>query len=619
MDDSFKLKNHSSEKQLLTYRIAVVTVLMLTTFGILIARYYDLQVTHHQDYMAQSDRNRILVEPISPVRGLIYDRNGVLLTDQRVSYTVSVVKEQVAGLDKTIDLLKELLPISENEIEAFHKRLRQRRRPYEATPLRFDLSEKEIARIAVNEYRLQGVEVVAHLVRHYQYGNLLAHTIGYISSINERELSRFDDDQRRLYSGTYSIGKTGLEKQYEDVLLGQVGFQKVEINAHGRRLRVLERVDPVPGKNITLNLDIELQQEASNALAGRRGAIVALDVKTGGVLASISAPTYNPNLFVTGISTQNYRQLTQSEDRPLFNRVLQGQYPPGSTMKPMLGLGALNYGVVDPTFTIRDPGYFQLEGVKHRYRDHAKYGHGKNVDLKQAIVESCNTYFYRLAFKMGIDRIHAFGSQFGLGNPTGIDLPNERRGLWPSREWKKQHLGNPWYDGDTINVGIGQGPVLLTPVQLAVMVATLANQGKRTKPQLVQKVANEPLETPIINEVTVNDKHWRFIWNAMESVVHSARGTARRISQNAKFRMAGKTGTAQAVGIAQDAKYDSEKLAERQRDHALFIGFAPAENPRIAAAVIVENGERSSDAAVVARKIFDFYLAHDELQQNTAP
>lgn len=618
MADYEHIKDHFSEARIFTRRLIVVVIAIVCLLGVLLARFYNLQVVNYRDYVTRSDSNRVQVQPIPPTRGLIYDRNGILLADNRPSYTLTIIKERVKDLEQTLAILDGLIEFKDEELEKFHKQLKQRRRPFEAVPLRYRLSEPEIARLAVNEYRLSGVEVKAELVRHYPLGELTAHSVGYVGRINDRELGGFDEEQYRRYSGTHTIGKIGLEKYYEDLLLGDVGYQNVETNARGRVLRVLERTDPVPGANLVLHFDSLLQQVAFEALGERRGSVVALDVNTGGVLAMVSTPSYNPNLFVTGISFKDYRVLNQSLDLPLFNRSIQGQYPPGSTIKPMLGLAGLHYNYIDANYSVRDPGYYQLEGEERLYRDWKRKGHGSRIRLKQAVVESCDTYYYDLAFRMGIDNIHNFGSHFGLGEKTGVDVPSERGGIWPSRDWKRRARGLPWFPGDSLNVGIGQGDVLTTPMQLAVMTATLASQGKQMQPQLVARVDDEAVAPAMVDGVDVGEGHWQQIFDAMEAVVHSQRGTAQSIRYGIDYKIAGKTGTAQVVGIAQGEEYDSEALAERQRDHALFVAFAPVDNPKIAVAVIVENGEKSSSAAKIARKVFDAYLQAEAVKSGTA-
>jgi len=601
-------KDHHREVRIFGYRVVVAVVLVIGLLSLLMARFYNLQLVHHEDYVTESDNNRILVQTVPPKRGLIYDRQGVLLADNRPSYTLTIIPERVVDLDVTIESLRTLLSISDRDISDFHKFVKGNRRPYQPVPLRYRLNEAEIARIAVNEYRLQGVEVEAQLVRYYPKGELFAHAIGYVGKINDRERKNFDEDEELRYKSFYTIGKVGVEKFYEKTLFGNIGFQHVEINARMRVLRVLEREDPKPGKNLQLYLDSRLQKAAFEAMAGRRGAIVALDIKTGGVLAMLSAPSYDANLFVTGISYKNYQALTNNYDLPLFDRVLQGQYPPASTVKPMLGLGGLEHKVVSPRHTIFDPGYYKLENDNRLYRDWKRGGHGI-VNLHKAIVQSSDTFFYDMAFRMGIDRIHTFGSQFGFGQLTGIDVPSERAGLWPSREWKRKKRRLPWFPGDSLNVGIGQGDALATPLQMAVMVATIANRGKRFKPHLVKKMGDEAMMPVVSHQVEANEQNWAYIFNAMKDVMHAPNGTARRIGRESSYQMAGKTGTAQVVGIKQNERYDSEALAERQRDHALFVGFAPFDDPQIAIAVLVENGEGgSSTAAPVAKQLFDKYL-----------
>ena len=608
-----RIAHQGPEKRLIQQRIVIALLFVFVMLGILIYRYYSLQVTQHEDFVTQSDRNRIQVQPVAPTRGLIYDRNGVLLADNRPSFRLSIVKERVKDLDALISTLQSLVEISTSDIDRFKKALRRSRAPYQATPIKLDLSQDEIAKISVNEYRLPGVEVEAELVRYYPHGELLAHTIGYVGRINERELASFDEEQRQDYSATYSIGKIGIEKYYEDVLLGKVGSQFMETNAHGRALRVLKRDDPTPGKDLHLHLDIELQKAAFNALQGWRAAAVAVDVNTGGILAMVSTPSFDPNLFVTGISYQDYNALNRSLDLPLYNRTIQAQYPPGSTLKPILGLGGLESGLISPQTRIHDPGFYQLSEGERLYRDWKKWGHGSNVDLHQAITESCDTFFYELAVRLGIDRMHPIGAHFGLGSQTGIDMPNERAGLWPSREWKKRHRRLPWYPGDSLNVSIGQGDVLATPLQLAVMTATFANRGTRYEPHLVRRIDEKEVSIKKTDVVEAKIHNWDYVNNAMESVVHGIRGTAKGINKGLTYRIAGKTGTAQVIGIAQDEEYDRDKVAERNRDHALFIAFAPAEKPEIALAVVVENGEHGSSAAApIARVIFDNWL---EIQQ----
>ncbi|MFT7491158.1 MAG: penicillin-binding protein 2 [Pseudohongiellaceae bacterium] len=608
MQEHQHFKNYYIESRSFAGRVLLTMLIILGLTALLLYRYYNLQILQHENFATLSDNNRILVQTISPQRGLIFDTNGRLLADNRPSYNLSLVPENIKSIDETIESLRTLIDVNENHVQDFYKSLNTNRRPYQPIPLRFRLTEKEISRIAVNEYRLDGVEVEATLVRDYPEGRLFAHSVGYVGKINDREWSRFDEHEVRRYQGVHTIGKIGLEKSYESILFGEIGYRNVEVNARMRVLRTLEQQNPVQGKDLQLHIDSHLQQIAVNALGGYRGSVVAIDIETGGVLAIVSTPSYDPNLFVTGISYKNYDALRNSSDIPLFDRALQGRYPPASTIKPMMGLGGLSENVISRSYKIFDPGFYQLEGEERLWRDWKRTGHGI-VDVHKAIVQSSDTFFYGLAFRMGIDRIHDFGAQFGLGQKTGIDLPNERRGLWPSRQWKEQTQRLPWFPGDSLNVGIGQGFALATPVQMAAMVATIANRGKHMLPQVVKAIDGELLSPTVINQVEVADRYWDHIFKAMKDVMHASNGTARRAGSKSSYLMAGKTGTAQVVGIKQGEEYDSEALRERNRDHALFVGFAPFDNPKIAVAVIVENGESGSGtAAPIARKIFDAHL-----------
>jgi penicillin-binding protein 2 len=612
-----RIINQTLEKRLIQRRLIIAFLMVMGLLSVLVYRYYTLQVVQHEDFVTQSDRNRIQAQPVAPTRGLIYDRNGELLADNRPSYRLSLVLERIDDLPQTIVELQKLVDISDVDIERFYKAKNRSRARFQPMPIKQNLTEAEIARISVHEHHLPGVEVEAELVRYYPHGALFAHTIGYVGRINERELANFDDDEKKEYSATYTIGKIGLENFYERALLGSVGTQLIETNAHGRSLRVLTRSDPVPGKNLYLSLDINLQKTAMEALGENRGAVVAIEVKTGSVLAMVSTPSFDPNLFVTGISNTDYIALNTSKDLPLYNRTIQAQYPPGSILKPMLGLGGLETGVITPQTRIFDPGWYQLGEGERFYRDWKKWGHGGAVDLNQAITESCDTFFYSMSIKMGIDAMHPFGSHFGLGQHTGIDLPNERKGLWPSREWKKATRRLPWYPGDSLNVSIGQGDVLVTPLQMAQMTATLANRGVRIKPHLVDRIDDEVVPPTPLDKVEAKTQNWNYIFEAMQAVIHSSHGTAKIINKDLNYRIAGKTGTAQVIGIAQNETYNRDKIKSHNWDHALFIAFAPADNPEIAVAIIVENGEHGSSAASpIARKVFDAWLLKDKT--NTA-
>ncbi len=608
-----RFKDHLNEAMVFTRRAAFAMFLVLVFFGILIARFYSLQVVHFENYSTMSDKNRIQVQPVPPNRGLIYDRQGKLIADNRPSFTLSIVKERVKNLDETIARLSTLVDISETDIENFYKFLKQRRRPYEPVPIRFQLTDEEKAVLAVNKFDLIGVKVEAQLVRYYPYSELFAHTIGYVGRISEKELANFDEDDFQRYAGTRSIGKIGLERYYENQLLGEVGYEYIETNAHGRRMRLIDEEQPKAGEELHLFLDTEIQSAGVKALEGRRGAMVMLDVHTGGVLSMVSTPSFDPNLFVTGISFKDYNALNKSRDLPLFNRTIQGQYPPGSTLKPMLGLGGLEEQIITYDSKVRDPGFYQLENDERQYREWKKGGHGKFVDLHQAIVESCDIFFYDLAFRMGVDKMHEFGLHFGLGEETQLDIPSERDGIWPSRKWKRETRGQPWFPGNSLNMSIGQGDVLATPLQLAVMTATLASKGKHMQPRLVESIGGVDTGPVEVGRFIGYDDHWNFVHQAMIDTVHNIRGTAQSLGRKLDYKIAGKTGTAQVVGIAQDEEYDSEALKEAYRDHTLFIAFAPAEIPEVAIAVIVENGEKHGKTTFpVVKASLDAYFAQKE-------
>ncbi|CAI8421218.1 MAG: Peptidoglycan D,D-transpeptidase MrdA [Porticoccaceae bacterium UBA1117] len=596
------------ERQIFVGRVLLASLLMLAFTAILIARYFDLQINQHQDFVTQSDNNRVHMRPNPPARGVIYDRNGEMLADNQSVSNLTIIRERSNDLEKLIENIGTLVPLSESDVTRFYKRLK-RRRPFEQTPIKFNLSEEEQAILAVNEHRLDGVKVSARLSRFYPKRDLFAHVVGYVGRINEREISLIDPIQ---YSGTDSIGKVGLEKFYENSLLGSVGSEHVETNARGRVMRVLNKVDPDSGSDLVLHVDSNLQQIAFDAFVGERGALVAMDVKTGGVLAMVSAPSYDANLFVSGISQKNYSELLNSADNPMFNRAIQGQYPPGSTVKPLFGLIALDNKTVSPSTRIEDPGFFFMEGIERPWRDHnsERGGHGKGVDLAKAIIESCDVFFYKMGIKTGINILSSNSSAFGLGAKTGIDLPGEATGIMPSRTWKKENRNASWFNGDTINMSIGQGFMLSTPLQLAVMTARIASKGKIIEPRLVKSVGGidlVPAKTKQVKEI--DPKYWDYIHDSMKGVVHSARGTATSINRGLTYTMAGKTGTAQVVSISADEDYDKSKLNKRQWDHALFIAFAPFDDPQIAVGLIVENGEHGSSAAApIARSVIDAYL-----------
>ncbi|GGI99242.1 penicillin-binding protein 2 [Halopseudomonas pertucinogena] len=607
MAKPIRIKDHLNEAGIVQRRIILAVLFILLLSGGLLARMFWLQVVQYEHHSTLSENNRVHVQPIPPSRGRIYDRNGVVLAENRPSFSLNITRERVPDLDATVALVKELLELGDEDIEQLKRRLDQRRRPFEAVPVMFNLTEDQIARIAVNQFRLPGIEVQASFVRHYPQAEHFAHAVGYVGRINEREMERID---RVAYAGTHYIGKTGVERFYEDLLHGKVGYEEVETNARGRVLRVLKRTEPESGKDLTLHLDSRLQAVAEEALGARRGAIVAIEPQTGGVLAYVSQPSFDPNLFVTGISHKDYGALRDSIDQPLFNRVLRGLYPPGSTIKQIVALAGLEYGVTTRTARVYDPGFYQLPNNSHKYRNWNRYGDGW-VDMKLAMARSNDTYFYDLAHKLGIDRMHEFMSQFGLGSRVSLDMFEESAGLMPSREWKRASRRQPWYPGETLITGIGQGYMLATPLQLAHSTALIANRGVWKRPRLLAHADGvAPQETDTPPDVKLkNPDDWDFIIDTMEEVMHGERGTSRAAALGAPYRIAGKTGTAQVVAIAQGARYDSAALQERHRDHALYVGFAPADDPKIAVAVMVENGESGGRvAAPVARTLFDAWL-----------
>ena len=605
------LKDHFHETQIFNQRVLVAGLIMFFLLILLLSRLVYLQITNQQHYSTLSENNRVSIRPIAPTRGLIFDRNGILLAQNLPSFTLEIIPEHVENLNKTLENLSQLININKEDLRRFHKSRRKKRR-FEGVPLRFRLNEEEVAKISVQQNKLPGVIIKAQLSRHYPQGKLAAHAIGYVSRINEAELRKLNASN---YSATTHIGKVGIERTYEDILHGKVGFQHVETNAQGRVLRVLDRTLPVSGKNLYLNLDSKVQAIAEQGLAENNGALVAIDPRNGAVLAMVSMPVYDPNLFVHGISSKNYKELSHSAERPLFNRALRGQYPPGSTIKPFIGLAGLELKELQSHDEIDCPGWYMLKNDERRYRDWKKHGH-KKTDLLKAITESCDVYFYDLAFNLGIDNISSFLAHFGLGQKTGIDLRGELSGINPSREWKKRNRNMRWFHGETLIIGIGQGYMLTTPLQLAHATAAISMMGERFKPRMlygIQDEQNSPMiktkAAPLKSVPISEEKNWQTVLSAMKNVVYGLHGTARGIKHNLKYTLAGKTGTAQVFGIAQDAEYKKEEIAKKLQDHALFIGFAPYENPVIAVALIVENGGHGGSAAApIVRKVMDQYL-----------
>lgn len=605
------VSDHSYAANIFKFRAIVAAILCLLMLGGLLFRLAWLQIVDYAHFSDLSEHNRIRLMELPPTRGLIYDRNGVVLAENKPTFHLEIIPEQVEDMDATLKGLAELVTISESNIERFKEQLLANR-SFRRISLRSRLNEDEVARLAVNRHRFPGMDINARLTRYYPQGESVGHAVGYVGRINERELTVIDEGN---YRGTSHIGKTGLEKYYEAELHGQVGRQKVEVNAQGRVLRVLDKVAPVAGNNLILNLDIELQHIAEKGLGELAGSVIAIEPHTGAVVTFVSKPGFDPNLFVHGISHKNYNALQHAVYKPLFNRALFGQYPPGSTFKPFIGLAGIEqrrFGVKESLYC---KGHYLLPGddTERKYRDWKKEGHGM-VDLNKAIEQSCDVYFYELAYRMGINNMHEFLAQFGFGQKTGIDLIGERSGLLPSTDWKKQKYGKVWYPGETLIAGIGQGYMLTTPVQLAVATAALASRGEKIVPRLLKEIhmsnndevkQREPSKTMIKLR---RENHWDVMFAAMKKVVHGTWGTARATGWGMKYKMAGKTGTAQVFGIAQDEEYDEETVAKKLRDHGLFIGFGPVKDPVLAVAVVAENGEHGSKMAPIARDIIKRYM-----------
>ncbi|MCB1611487.1 MAG: penicillin-binding protein 2 [Xanthomonadales bacterium] len=604
------IKDQQFEAALFQRRAVLSFLVILVVIGIVLTRFADLMIVHHSEYAARSERNRVKLQPLPPARGLILDRKGRILADNRLAYRLELVPERVTDMKQTLDELAQVINFDEEERERFLALVAARRR-FQSLPLRLRLSEDEVARFALERYRFPGVDVVPYLTRFYPQGELFAHVVGYVGRIDPADLGELDAER---YAGTTHVGKTGIERFYESQLHGEVGFERVETNAEGRVLRVLERSPPRAGDNVYLSVDADLQQATADAMAGVSGAAVAIDPRNGEVLAFVSVPSYDANLFVNGISRADYKRLLEAPGRPLFNRALQGGYEPGSTLKPFMALAGLELGVRDASYTIFSTGVFQIPGQEIKFRDWRRGGHGR-VDLVKSLAQSVNSYYYQLALDLGIDRMHAYLSRWGFGETTGIDLYGEAAGILPSREWKRARFNQAWYPGETVIAGIGQGFNVATLLQLASAIATLADGGQRYKPHLVHALRRSfdqppvPLVPEKIGDNLVRDPaHLALVKRGLEAVLNSPSGTARAVAEGAPYRMAGKTGTAQRVSRNRDTEVQAV-LREGQKNQALFVAYAPAEAPRIAVAVVVEQGgSGSASAAPVARRIFDAWL-----------
>jgi penicillin-binding protein 2 len=620
------LKDHHSERRLFISRVVFSAIVSFVVLGLVVARLVQLQVFDHELFAEKSQGNRVRIKSVPPIRGLVFDRKGRVIAENLPAYQLELIPEQVADIADTLQRLAAIGLIDEADIARLEKLSHSGQR-FKPVTLKFRLSDKEIANFAIQRPRFPGVDFQPRLVRHYPQGELFAHAAGYVGAVSEADLKRLDAAR---YAGTSHTGKTGVERSFEAKLHGEAGYRHVISNARGRQVpanpnelldELLVDQSAKPGANVYLTLDMDLQRIATTALDGRRGAVVAIDPGNGDILALVSTPSFDPNLFALGMSRAQYAELRDSPDRPLFNRALAGSYPPGSTIKPMLALAALATGATNLTRKSVCIGYFTLPDSEHRYRDWKPAGHGP-VDLHDAIAQSCDVYFYEMSGRLGIDNMHHYLTQFGLGQIAEIDVAGERPGIVPSREWKRNNFNDRdnqrWYHGETVIASIGQGFMLATPLQLAVAAGTLGKRGERYRPRLVAATEDvltgeRTLIQPVrLDDVDIqNDFYWDNVLQAMHDVMQGPRGTARATGSGAPYEMAGKSGTSQVVSIAQDAEYDEDEIAERLRDHALFISFAPFDDPKIAVAVVVENGSSGSNvAAPIARALMDEYLGY---------
>ncbi len=638
------IRNHTAESNLFTRRAFIAFFGVLFLLLVLLSNVYFLQVSSYEKYQTRSNSNRIKLLPVAPNRGLIFDRNGVLLADNKPVFNLSVIPEDVNALKESIENVSELLGISDERQDKFFKSVKRKRR-FKQIELQPRLTPEQVALFSVNQHKFPGIFVDARLKRFYPFADLTTHNLGYVARINRKDVQKLEREGNiENYAATYGMGKLGIEKYYEELLHGTIGHQEVEINNQGRIIRTLNYTPPVPGKNITLTLDIELQMIAKKALKGKRGAVVAMNPKTGGILAMYSNPSYDGNLFVNGISSKNYNKILKSKDLPLINRAVQG-YPPASTVKPFLALLGLEDGVITAKTKINDPGWYQLEGLPNKYRDWKKWGHGL-VDLNKAIEQSCNIYFFDLAFKLGITKISRMMEKFGFGDYTGIDIHEESRGIMPSVEWKRARYNKSWYTGETLSVGIGQSYWTVTPLQLANALTTLVNKGGRRVPHFLKATDSSIVTNSTLtadkdeldessNQYNVEDvvyeeqvpiqlkdnKNWDLVLKAMHRTVQKVGATAYPPFKGTKYNAAGKTGSAQLASIKQDEDYDADNTQERKRDNAMFIAFAPFNAPEIVVAVAIENvakGGGGSNAGPVARQIMDQYFGDRVIKKKKA-
>ncbi|MET6758141.1 penicillin-binding protein 2 [Pseudoalteromonas sp. NCIMB_1079] len=615
------IRDHSAEANLFARRAFVGFVFVLGLVAVLLSNLYTIQVEDHQDYQTRSNDNRIKVIPIAPNRGLIYDRNGVLLAENKPVYNLEVIPEEVDDLDESLNQISKIIAITEQDKQDFLKDIKHTRR-FKSQVLKARLDETEVAKFSVNQHKFPGFSIEARLARYYPFGDTLTHALGYVAKLNRKELNQLEQEDRATnYRATHDIGKLGIEKYYEETLHGKVGSQRVEVNNRGRVIRTLSMTQPQPGSDLVLTLDVGLQQIAQHALKDMRGAVVVMDAKDGGVLALYSNPSYDPNLFVHGISSKNYKALL-NQDRPLINRTTQGRYAPASTVKPLMAVLALEENIVNESTSMWDPGFFQIPNVEHKWRDWKRWGHG-HVDVYKAIEESCDTYFYDAAYRLGITKISDFMARFGYGDLSGIDIHEETTAILPSKEWKEGRFKESWWRGDTISVGIGQGYWTATPIQIANATNILVNRGINHPPHLVQVIKKDNDITQINNEekppvILKDPRHWQVSLDAMHNTVQKISGTAHKAFKGTNYDSAGKTGTAQVVSIAQGERYDAESLKERQRDNTIYVGFAPYSDPKIVVSVVLENNHGGIQ---IARQLMDYYFAANpvNLARNETP
>ncbi|WP_440863516.1 peptidoglycan DD-transpeptidase MrdA [Symbiopectobacterium purcellii] len=608
-------RDYSAESALFVRRALVAFIGILLLSGVLVTNLYHLQVVRVDDYRTRSNANRIKLVPIAPSRGIIYDRNGIPLALNRIIYQLELVPDKVDNLQDTLAALKPIVNLTDDDLENFEKE-RKRSRRFTSIPVKTALSDVDVARFAVNQYRFPGVEVKGYQRRYYPYGSALTHVLGYVSKINDKYVERLSKEEKIAdYAATRDIGKLGIELYYEDILHGKPGYEEVEVNNRGRVIRQLHEQPPQAGQDIYLTIDLNLQIYVEKLLEGSRAAVVIIDPRDGGLRALVSTPSYDPNLFVDGISTKDYRALLNDPNKPLINRATQGLYPPASTVKPYIAASALSANVITPTTSLFDPGWWQLPGSEKRFRDWKKWGHGR-LNVTKSLEESADTFFYQVAYDMGIDRLAEWMNKFGYGEYTGIDLAEERSGNMPTREWKQKRFKRPWYQGDTIPVGIGQGYWIATPIQMAKALTTLINDGNVKTPHLLYIARNSGVIVPYRQQEAsrlsdVRASYWEIAKDGMYGVANRQNGTAHKFFADAPYKIAAKTGTAQVFGLKENETYNAHKIAEHLRDHKLLTAFAPYNNPKIAISIVLENGGAGPAISALVRQMLDHIILGD--------